>query len=813
MPLRPRQKNKAVNYYYDSLMKDGWTEEQVTQDLEQMPEADRTRAFSNAWKASYKESAITPANPDAGKVGAAIAGFGESFGFKLPRVAAGVIGAVKSLGWEKPINAEDFDPIEGAKKGWQAHEDRLTFHELTNPETYNLFNIAGYISPGGMASTVFKGGLKMMQAAGAGAKAAMAGASGLTGLAQTTIERPIEGEASLQQGAIDVGISLAAPAVATKVGNVVVSGGKSVRAGFLSGSASVAKAYSKLIGKTTDLTDELLENAPEVAKVLQEGVPALQTKITAAGDDLMANVKGYLTHLKSSLDLPETQLGKTAKELQGFYTSALDDIGKEIAEGAASSKGLVKAKIKESFDTVKGLAVLGQQAVKAQYGAKLRPLETLGESLQLDISDAVNAFADPLIDAGLLINRGGTPANLPTQQTLRKAFHHIFEMKKTPLTFKQLNTLKMQIGDVTDWNAQDPLNVALKNLYTGFRTKLTEGARGLPTDINVDKLFGEYQGALQLSSKFKSAFYAKAADGASEILPSAPKLKELINLGKGFTELTPVDHETRNHMARMIRMSVRDTKLSKMVDPYQVSNTLKRLVSNQFFDEKVFQRNFESVLGKVKSRRTVFEIADNWALPTDAKSAITSGGATFRNFMDNLPPTLQGSKASLQQLHDKYHKGLRQAGYKANEVFEMIKQKSAMAPEQVEDLYELAALSPEFAKLTSMENLLKLAKSSETTLKVLPSLTRSVGMGAPLAWFAGPTAAFTVGFLDRLHSLASQPAALRLMAEKYKWVPSDRAAAWAQEIAFIATKVLPAMRDEASDSVTTTTSTLHNMTK
>lgn len=806
MPLRPRQTNKAIHYYYDSLLKDGWTEEQVTQDLEQLSEADRTRALSNAWKASYKESAITPLNPEAGKVGAAVAGFGESFGFKLPRVAAGAIGAVKGL-------VEDLDPIEGAKKGWQGHEDRLTYHELTNPGTYNLFNLAGYVSPGGMASTAFKGGAKMAQAAGAGTKAAMVGGSGLTSLAQTTIERPIEGSASLQQGAIDVGLGLAAPVVGAAVGRTVVSAGKNIRSASLNSAASVAKAYSKLIGKATDLTDELLENAPQVAKVLKEGVPALQTKITAASDDLMANVKGYLTHLKSSLDLPETQLGKTAKELQGFYISALDDIGKEIAEGAASSKGLMKSKIKESFDTVKGLAVLGQQAVKAQYGAKLRPLETLGESLQLDIGDAVNAFADPLIDAGLLVNRAGTPANLPTQQALRKAFQHIFEMKKTPLTFKQLNSLKMQIGEVTDWNAQDPLNVGLKNLYTGLRTKLTEGAKDLPTDINVDRLFGEYQGALQLGSKFKSAFYAKSADGASEILPSASKLKELINLGKGFSELTPVDRETSNHMARMIRMSVRETKLGTMVDPYKVSNNLKSLVSNQFFDEKVFQRKFESVLGKVKSRRTVFEIADNWALPADAKSAITSGGATFRNFMGNLPPTLQGSKASLQQLHDKYHKGLRQAGYQANEVFEMIKQKSAMAPEQVEDLYELAALSPEFAKLTSMENLLKLAKSSEASLKVFPSLTRSVGMGAPLAFFAGPTAAFVVGFLDRLHSLASQPAALRLTAEKYKWVPSERAAAWAQEIAFIATKILPATRDEASDAAKTTASTISNMTK
>lgn len=785
MPLRPRQNNTAVNHMYDALIKEGWTEEEVTADIEQMSEADRVRAFQKSWKENYEQ---TTGGDTSGKAGATIAAFGESFAFKLPRVAAAAAGAVTGL-------VTDLDPVEGARKGWQGHEDRLTYHEITNPETYTLANLAGYVSPGGIASSVFKGATKAAQAAGLGTKATVAAASGSVGLAQTSIERPIEGEASLGQAAMDVGLGLAAPMIGEKVGRAFMSGGRTLRDAGATGLAKTARVYSKLLGKSSDLTDELLAKAPETAKVIKEGIQLTKSKLAQSSDELLQNVNGYLQHLKASVGLPEGELGQTAASLKKTFIQELDGIGRAISEQANSAKGVAKVKIKESFDAVKGLAVMGRVAVKEQYGAKIRPLEKLGENLRLNLDDAINAFADPLIDAGLLVNRSGTVGNHALRKPIQEALAGIFSKKKTPLNFAQVNKLKMGIGEVVDWDAQDPLNVGLKNLYTNLRGTLTEAAKDMPTDINADKLFSEYMGASQLASKFQNAFYGKAADGSvSEVLPSSTTLKQLINLGKGFSELTPVNKETQNHLSRMVRMSVRETKLQRFADPTDVSSKLKSLVTNNFFDENTFVRKVESITGKIKDRQKVFEIAEGWNIPKEAKSAIKAGGATFKDFIDNLPPTLQASREGLQQLHNKYHKALRLNGYKANEVFEILKTKQAVSPQVIQDLQEVGALIPEFEKLVSSENILKLAQSSEAKLKILPSKMKAVGLGLPTYLIGGPQVAFAVGFLERVHGLLTQPAALKIAALKYKWVPSARVDQWVQDVSLVATKVLPALR-------------------
>jgi len=804
MPLKPRQHNEAVDYMFESLQKQGWTEDEIAADIESSSPADRQRMFQNAWRQKYEEANN---GGNAGKLGAAVAGFGDSATFGLTKLAAGAVGAVKGL-------VTELDPVEGARQGKATYEDRIAYHEITNPEAYNLANFAGYVTPGSV-------GMRVAGALHKGAKAAQLGAKGTvalmgagTELTRSVLNQASEGEFSATQTALDTGIG-AVGGFAAQVGiNAVASGGRSLKSGLTAGIAATSKGYSKMMGKITPVMEQIMEKAPKVLQARQDTL--LPSKVSEASKAALGVIDERLAQLKSSLDIPEAEITKTAKTLKDKFLEVIQTTSKDISEQAASAKGFAKEKVATAFQGIKTYADRGRAVVTEQYGARIKPLEQMGKNMAMNIDDAIDDFANPLIEAGILVDNTGKASNAPIAQKLKPVFAKIFSHRastkdpitlkgahaKDPLNFERVNKLKMYIGESVDWDKNDPLNAGLKNLYDKLRGHLVNAANDMPTDINADKLFSEYKGALQLTSRFKNAFYGTAADGSvTEVLPSMSTVRKLVNEAKGFSELQPILKETQKEMSRVIRLTSRESQLKRFTDPHDVARSLASLTKGDFFDEATFLRKVESVVGKVKNRQQLFDIADSWNIPQEAKHAVKAGGSTFKEFMENLPSILQGSKGELQALHDKWHKGLRANGYKANEVFETIKNKGALDELLIKDWYELAALDSHIANITDAKNLMKLAQSPEASLKLRPSMGKSL-LGVGLAAGGAPWLAAAAGFLERTHAILTQPAALRLVAEKHKWVPSHKVAEWSQKIALLATRVLPAVRSgAASDAV------------
>jgi hypothetical protein len=781
---------------FESLTQKGWTEDMVAKSLSDMSTADRERALKNAWLKKYKTA---NEGGNEGALGAAVAGFGESATFGLTKLAAGAVGAVKGL-------VTELDPVEGARQGRSAYEDRMTFHELTNPEAYNLANFAGYVTPGSLGMRIASGLGKTAKAASLGAKGTAALIGGGTELARSTVTQVSEGDLSLGQTAADTAIGAVGGFVAQAGINALASGGRSLKAGASEALAAASKKYSSAMGKLTPEAAEILEKAPQVLKVQQGAI--MPSKTSEMSKQVLGVIDERINELQASLDIPESEMTQTAKGLKEGLVSTLKSVSQEISEQASTARGFAKEQIATAFKEVKAYADRGRAIVTDQYGARIKPLEQLGQNLKMNLDDSLDDFASPLIDAGVLVDNTGKLTNAPLAQKLKPAIAKIFKHRsaaKDPITlksgqlsdgfnFEQVNKLKMFIGETVDWDAQDPLNVGLKNLYTSLRGKLTEAAFTMPTDINVNKLFSEYASAMKLTNRFKNTFYGKAADGSvTDVLPSAATIKTLVNEARGFSELQPIVRETQKKMSRILRLSARDSQLKRFTDPLDVAKTVSSLTKSDFFDETSFLRKVESVVGKVKNRQQIFDIADSWNLPNEAKAAIKAGGGTFKEYLQNLPSFLQGSKGELQALHDKWHKSLRANGYKANEVFETLKSKGALDELIAKDWYELAALDSYVADIVDAENLMKLAKAPEAKLKLLPSLGRSA-VGGALALSGAPGLAVAAGFLERTHAILTQPAALRLLAEKHKWVPSSQVAEWSQKIALLATKVLPAVR-------------------
>lgn len=781
MPLNPRQHNDAVNYMFTTLQREGMGEEDIAKSLDGLSAADRTRAFENAFKEMHQ--AKTGAEPS--MAGSAVTGLGESATFSLGRVVQGAAQGVASA-----LSGDGFKA--GYESGTADIEDHLAYRELTNPKTYNLFNLAGYGV--GLGKAVAEGGVKLASEAGLKGKAALAAAGASAMAVQGTAERSAKGEMGAKGLASDVALGAAAGPIVSTAVEAAAAPIKWLKSSVLGAYASAAKNYSKVIGSETPRAAEVVANLPDLVRIKQQGIALTKDNVTARSEAALTQVADYLDELKASVKVPEGEVSATAREVGAYLDKGLNELAINISEQAATAQGIAKKDLAQAFAGLSEMAKGAKANVSRQYGQFITQVEEAGANSAISVADDVAAFSQKLASDNVITESGKAVAG-QSGEVAQTAFKQIFDAAKQPLNFKRANDLKKLIGESVDWDKSDATNLALKDLYASLRKKLTDEAKVIAPDVNVDKLFGEYQGALKVANKFENTF----AGAVEEALPALSTLKKLEGNARQFAQLKPLDSTTSAALKSMIDNQTRSMQLGKYVDPNKLGSRIRAMADPRQADPARFIKDMEAVVGELKDKQVFFNAIDNAELPKQAKEAIKLGGDTFKQYISSLPPEMKPLIPSLQRMHDKVQKAYRIAGYKPNEAIELVANADIVDPAKLDDLRGLLHLKPELQAIMKEENLLRLAQSPEANVSMKPTkslLGQLVTTGSISYAIGGPKlAALAVG-LQRAHALLSQPSAARLLAERYKLVPSAKVASWANETGLIMNRILPAVRGQ-----------------
>jgi hypothetical protein len=840
MPLNERQDKLALEFLRRTYAEEGIPEEQLTNFLSSADDAKFNKIMEEAFADAAKERLGTPSLLET-----AATGFTESFSGSASR-------DIEARNLSRPTDLEfkDGKPSLKAEVPYETAladaEDRIELNRITNPKTFTLFNLSGYLTGlSSMATSIGKAGAK---AAGLAGTKALAVEGGSAMAIQSTAERLNRGEevGTLGQAA-EVAFGAAGGPL---VGGAVKFAAKApafIANKSLGAFAAASKQYSKILRKDVSKIDDIVENAPKILEILKDGgeaagkrladtkvakgaaIKATRQSVREQSDEILGKVANHLDELKASVEVPQQEFTQTASEVSEFLGKGLDDFARGIVEVAETSQQIASEELQIAFTGLRAMGLTARANVTSQYGKAIEVVEALGRDLKLDAAPEMGQFLSTLRDNGFVkqIGRKWSYVGPKLDVTEMTALDKL--MKFRGGNFKELNEMKKVLGNSIDWDSGEPVQRAMKDLYTGLRTKLAESAKSLNSPVDVDRLFGEYQGALQVASKFTKAMQR---DDAGLITPKALRtlaaeaeatlsggVRGTAKFGEGrrFTVLRPVDDIAAKALNKVIRLRVRDMRLSKYVDYNEVHRKLSSVMNSA--DPALAIRQIEQVTGKLKGRAEYFRALDNMGLPKEAISAIKAGGATYKRFISELPPELSELKGTFQALHDKVQKALRVNGYAKTEIFEALKNSDAMDPTKLDDLQQIMSLKPELYKMLetqklgelaremfdkdigAQQKLMGLAKSvareGEKSLEqVVAELGAKAGAGAAGLAVGGPALAALSVVMVHLHKALASPAKAALFAERFKLVPPAKAAEWGRTTALMINRILPSVRSQ-----------------
>lgn len=591
----------------------------------------------------------------------------------------------------------------------------------------------------------------------------------------------------------------------------------------------------------------------EATKKIKLGYAKLGEKVSGARQAVKERSQAALTQIesliddaRSSLGFDDFEFGQTAKDVRDFLMQGVDDFAREISEKAQNGLELTKKEFNDSFFALQSMLRGADDAFSKEYGRQIEIYEELGKDFKIDVTDEMRTFINAFKSQNLFVEvageiRGFNPsADLTKPQ--KSAILRVLHLAQNPGNFKQTNRVKQLIGKQLNRATDPEMRDAFANVYQGLRSKmlnsfktpqarerlLAESGKLLPTRAlagesqsayigvdHLDRLFSEYWEGSQVAGRLAQALEGKAPDtmGLTTLKNLAAEAERIdwtdtAAMSRRFTTIQPMSDEAAKLLNQTINLKSRELDLKPLVDVNKVHKQVKALTSA--LDPTKAADEFERVVGPLANRERALRALSSTDLPDFIVKGAKAGGQTWQAALERLKAEIPQAVPAAQRLHDRYQKFLRVNGYKANEIYENLANQG-VDPQIVDDLRELSTIAPEINKLMQEGKLLEILqdkmdlgkrKAVERVQALNPKRIErpfnlglgDITKGAATAYTLGKGVAATIGGLVKLTQVLKNPEYAAYVAEKYKLVPSDKAADWGRQTAYFLTRIRPAVK-------------------